>query len=297
MTSYDPKSNNWEELVGGYPIEDENIPELQATSTEPSVLMMGDLPERVDPRNHPQAGQGFLQVENQGSIGSCQGNSLTECGEFCYTLATGLVIQLSRMFAYLISQMADGIKGDRGSTLNGGTKAARDVGFCPESNAPYPSSYPGWSWVTSKMKELAAKIKLRSHAVIKTVDAAKQFLGSGLGVLQIGMGWNDYMQPDSDGCITNWRPTARMGGHAVTIVGYVLDSDVGRESGDGYWFLLKNSWGLRWGKRGYAYVSPRAMQLILGHQWTVLIGRSDMDTPTPRPIPVDFTKPSQTMYA
>lgn len=280
----------------GYAIAEERREELARTSTPAKFAMMGELPERVDPRKHKKAGLGFLKVENQGSIGSCQGNALTECGEYCYMIATGLVIQFSRMFAYLISQMYDRIKGDRGSTLDGGSKCASEVGFLLESEGPYPSKYPGWGWVTDKMKRSAARFKLKTHTIIRVEQKVRAFIGSGIGIVEIGIPWNGSCEPDKDGCITRWRG-GRGGGHAVVLCGYVPDSDVGRKSSKGYWYLLKNSWSRRWGINGYAYVDPACVESMLGDRITVFVGRSDMETPEPRPIPVDFTKPGNSMYA
>lgn len=283
--------DEFEGLAGGYLFEQEDVDAINATATEPQMLMMGELPEEVDPRRHPKYAEGFLQTENQGSIGSCQGNSLTECAEFCYMLATGLVIQFSRMFAYLVTQMYDGIRSDRGSTLSGGTKAGREVGFCPEADAPYPGRYPGWGWVTDAMRKLAAKYKLKSHSVLKTVDEVKQYLGSGIGIVQIGISWNRSMTPDRYGCIRSFSGGG--GGHAIVLCGYVTDETVGQRSSAGYWFILKNSWGRRWGLDGFAYVDPAAVRQMLGHRYSVFIGRSDMGDPKPRPISVDFTKKSR----
>lgn len=280
----------------GYAIELENREELKRTSTPATMLMMGELPERVDPRNHPLAKDGWLQVEDQGSIGSCQGNALTECAEYCYAIATGLVIQFSRMFAYLVSQMEDNIRSDSGSTLSGGARASEKVGFCPEKDAQYPSRYPGWGWVTAAMRALAEKFKLRTHTDLTTVDAVKAFIGSGIGIVQIGISWNRSMTPDANGCIRSFTGGGG-GGHSVVFCGYVTDADIGQRSTAGYWLLLKNSWNKRWGKAGYAYVDPSAVAAMLKHPHTVMIGHSDMETPTPRPIPVDFTKPGNSMYA
>ena len=286
--------SQYDHLVGGYPLDAENVEALKATSTEPKMLMMGDLPEKVDPREHPEAGNGFLQIENQGSIGSCQGNSLTECAEFCYYLAAGVVIQFSRMFAYIASQMKDGIRSDSGSTLSGGTEAAKDFGFCPESDAPYPGRYPGWGYITAKMRELAKKFTLQSHTVIRSAEQAKQYLGSGIGILQWGLSWGGSMDPDRDGCIAG-RWSAGRGGHAICLVGYVKNHPRGRTNSSGYWFLLKNSWGKRWGDNGYAYVDPAVVEASLRHRWTVLLGRSDMKVPTPRKV--DFTKENRFGFA
>jgi hypothetical protein len=273
----------------GYPIELEDRDFLKANAVEAEVLMMGELPERCDPRKSSLASQGWLKVEDQGQIGSCQGQSLTECMEFCYTVATGGVIQLSRMYAYIASQKENNIRTDSGSTLEGGTKAARK-GICTEITGPYPSRYPGWGWITSAMVEEAQRFKLESLVEMKSAEQIKQFIGSGVGIVQIGIAWGNAMTPDRDGCIRSFSPGG--GGHAVVFAGYVPDSDVGVASGSGWWALLKNSWSKRWGKEGYAYVSPRAIDQMLRHQWTSMYGRSDMRTPSPRPLPVDFTKES-----
>jgi len=278
-----------DQVNNGYPIERENQDYLRSHSIEAGLLFLGDVPERCDPRKSQLAEQGWLKVEDQGQIGSCQGQSLTECGEFCFTVATGKVTQLSRMYAYIASQMESNIRTDSGSTLEGGTKAFLK-GICTEALAPYTSRYPGWGYITEPMRAEAAKYKLKSITEIKSAEHVKEYIGSGIGIVQIGIAWGNAMNPDSQGCIRNFSPGG--GGHAVVFAGYVPDSDVGVKSSLGWWALLKNSWSSRWGKSGYAYVDPRAIDQMLRHQWTSMYGRSDMETPNPRPLPVDFTKES-----
>lgn len=274
--------------VGGYRIELEDREGIAASSTDCLFATFGDVPLRVDPRKSPLAEKGWLKVENQGQIGSCQGQSLTECAEFCWATATGgNVIQLSRMYAYLRSQQFDDIRGDSGSTLSGGTKTAKE-GICLEAIGPYTSSYPGWNWITQAMTENAKNYKLKTHSVIRSADEVRQYIGSGIGIVQIGIAWNSTMTPDSRGCIRRWSPGG--GGHAIVLCGYLPDSDVGAQSSKGWWALLKNSWGSRWGVGGYAYVDPNAINQMLSHQWTVMIGRSDMEVPGPRNI--DWVKES-----
>lgn len=278
---------NWEDYVGGYAIEQEHRQELEATSTQATYRSFSDLPERVDPRRAALFSQGLLVAPNQGPIGSCQGNALTHNFEYCYALRTGKVLQFSRMMAYIGSQIEDGIRGDSGSTLSGGTKLARK-GVCPEDVAPYPSSYPGWSYLTPAMREAAKPYTMASHTVLRTVDEVKQYIGSGIGIVQIGISWGSAMRPDSKGCIRSFNGGG--GGHSVCYAGYIPDSDVGVQSSAGYWFLLLNSWGRSWGKDGWAYVDPKSVELQLRHQWSVFIGRSDLSTPGPRNI--DWTKES-----
>jgi C1A family cysteine protease len=291
-------SIDYDKLVGGYLIDQEDRKFLSETSSPANMLMMGDTPELVDPRRHLLWDQGLLRVENQGSIGSCQGASLTENAEFCYAVLTGRVMQFSKMFSYIESQKANNIRTDSGSTLSGGTKASRESGFCPESIAPYPSRYPGWSWVTDAMKREAAKYKLQSHTEIKQEQAVRQYIGSGLGIVQIGISWNRSMTPDSNGCIRSFSAGGG-GGHAVVFCGYAPNSYVGQQSTKGYWYLLKNSWGTQWGRGGFAWVDPTAVAQMLMHQWSVFIGRSDMkgEDLNPRPLPIDLTKPGQGLHA
>lgn len=277
--------------VLGYRYDLENRQSLKAMCVEATVLMLGDLPDRVDPRKSPLATQGWLQVENQGQIRSCQGQSLTECLEYCYAIVNpGSVMQFSRMYAYLTSQMESNITGDSGSTLEGGTRAAKK-GICREEIAKYPGGYPGWNWVTQSMRDDAAKYRLQSVVEIKSAEHAKQFLGSGIGIVQLGISWNGSMNPDSRGCIRSFSGGGG-GGHAICFAGYVPDADVGQQSSAGWWLLLKNSWGKNWGDNGYAYVDPRACDQMLSHQWTSMYGRSDLEAPRVRPLPVDWTKDS-----
>lgn len=278
-------------LLGGYRFDLENKAALNAMCVEAPVLMMGDLPSRVDPRQSPLAQAGWLQVENQGSIGSCQGQSLTECLEYCYAIVNpGRVIQYSRMYAYLVSQMESNIRTDSGSTLEGGTRAALK-GICTEDIAPYTGSYPGWSWVTPAMRAMAEKHKLRAVIEMKSAEHVKQFIGSGIGIVQLGISWGNEMTPDGKGCIRSFSGRGG-GGHAIVFCGYVPDEVVGVKSSAGYWILLKNSWGTRWGVNGYAYVDPRAVDQMLTHQWTSMYGRSDLEAPLVRPLPVDWTTES-----
>lgn len=278
--------------VGGWLFLEDDFESISRTQTVYCGSALADLPDEVDPRKHPSYGSGFLRTENQGSIGSCAGNALTECAEYSWTIETGRVMQFCRMFAYLETQKKDGIRGDRGSTISGGTKVARDVGFCPEADSkPYPSRYPGHSWSTGEMREAAKRYRMGSHTVLRNPDEAKAYIGDGLGIVQIGIRWGRSMSPDSRGCISSFRVGG--GGHSVVLAGYVPDSVVGVRSGDGYWFLMKNSWGTRWGIEGWAYVAPKAVNSMMRSSYSSFVGRSDMGNPEPRPDRVDFEKMSR----
>ena len=280
------------QLVGGYALEEENHDELMATSIDP--LFADEIPHMMDPRGHELAGRGFLKMENQYRQGSCQGQALTECLEFCFGVEVGKVIQSSRQFAYLVSQKYSRITSDRGSTLSGGTYCVEKVGICDEKIGPYQSSYPGHGWLKQGMYDNAKDYKLGSHTTLRSAEEVRAYLGSGMGLVQIGIRWGRSCSPDSKGCIKSYSSSGG-GGHSVVFAGYLPDETVGVKSSRGWWGLMKNSWGSKWGDGGYAYVDPKCIDSMCKQ---TVIGRSDMITPVPKVERIlDFTVDGNSMYA
>ena len=272
----------------GYPIELEKREELMEMSPPGLFKVMADdeLPKRVDFRD-------VLQIEDQGSMGSCQGHALSTCVEGCYYIATrGTKTQLSRLFAYLGSQKIDGIMGDSGSTLHGGAKLSTGFGICPESVLPYPNPvrYPrgGHNSIPAAAWDDAKAFRVKTTKFIEEEPEVKQWLGSGAGFVELGIAWGNAMTPDSKGAIMNFRPGG--GGHAIAFTGYLPCDEVEIETPEGFVYILDNSWNRRWGINGRAYVAPRAVRQMLDHRFTTFVGLSDMVDVKPRSV--DFTKDS-----
>ena len=117
--------------------DDEDWDYIDLLPSDAAVLAMrGTYDEvRVDVRK-------VMRVENQGSVGSCQGHSLSTCCELAYYIATGDVSrQLSRAYGYYETQRIDRISGDRGSTISGGIKLATQRGVPEESLWKYSGRY------------------------------------------------------------------------------------------------------------------------------------------------------------
>lgn len=286
-------SDRW---FSGYALDKEDRAYLKSVVREmPSACKSFSIPDMVDPW---QVSPDLTPTEDQGQLGSCAGNSLSDCGEFCAHVATGEVVQFSRIFCYLGAQKMDGISGDNGSTLSGGTKLVSQYGMCLESTLPYPRSYPsgGWKSIPPQAWDEAKRFKLLGAIDINEVDAIRQFIGSGSGLIHIGIAWDSSMEP-RNGFIERFAPGSNYGGHAVCIAGYVPDEVAKKKSPEGYWLILKNSWGRRWGVNGRCYLSVKAAADMLKHKFTVMVGRSDMSVPKPRPVPVDWTKPDKGMIA
>lgn len=226
----------------------------------------GDPPAELDPR-------AWFDLHNQGSVGSCQGQSLADAVEFAHLMQTGEEVQISRAFAYLRSQEHDGLLGrDAGSTLSGGTTAARE-GIPPERAFPYVASYRSiLSTYRSARDSLPKTYRCKQAARINSYDEVLEFLQRGLGCVHIGIRWSLPNQWE----ITRY-PGARGGGHAVNLVGY-LRVDSWPSPG----ILLKNSWGSGWGRNGYALLHPTAVDQMAKAQWNVFVGRFEAES-TPAP--------------
>lgn len=229
-------------------------------------------PPEIDPRE-------WYDIHNQGSVGSCQGQSLADSGEWLHVIAKGTEIQLSRGFAYLASQEFDGIRGDLGSTLSGGTRAAAR-GLPLEASFDYTADYSDLSrrYRSQRDQLLAGDIyRFPGAAPLSSAEDCYRWLSGWLGTIQIGIAWG---LPDA------WeitRYTPGRGGHAVVIPGYLKVS--GWPMGIG--FLLKNSWGTSWGRNGWALVHPNAIDDMIRSRSNVFVARSDMMAPRPRRERID----------
>lgn len=196
-------------------------------------------PESVDVQWH--------HTENQGSIGSCQGNDLSSCLERLEFVSKKAVVQLSRIFAYLATQKIDGLLGaDNGSTISGGGKLATTVGCCPEDLTGYPKSYPG----SADRQKILSQANYDAGAPFKAMslwkvprdpDEAKNWIGGG-GAISIGIRWPGI---PNDRVIRSYHGGS--GGHAQAVLGYDADSLIAVNSwGDGAYRILNAAWVQMW---------------------------------------------------
>lgn len=263
------------DYTGGWRIDLEDADAIRATASQIPPMAF-TAPEQVDPRP-------FVKVEHQASVGSCQGHSLSTIVEHCYRIDSGgKDVQLSRAMAYRATQLIDRIEGDRGSTINGGVKLAKEKGVCTEDLWPYRNRYPrnpprGVSW--DEVYEDAEDYRIAKHSVMQSYADVFAWLASGAGGVHIGIRWS----LPSAGVVDSYRNSG--GGHAVALLGYTTRKDPdGRK-----YILLCNSWGTRWGNNGWCEVAPRAIEQMLRARYTVMVGLTDLVGIEPRPIPVDYT--------
>jgi len=187
------------------------------------------------------------KTENQGPIGSCQGNGLASILERL-AFVRGQKIQLSRIFAYLASQKIDGLLGsDNGSTISAGGKLALSTGCPLESLTGYPPRYPGRSDISKILSSAnyAAGEEYKAKSIWKVprnVDECLDFIGGGGGI-SIGIAWNSGVIP-SDRIIKRFGPSGRTGGHAMAVLGYTSGGNIiaANSHGDGRYEWTPEAW-------------------------------------------------------
>lgn len=213
------------------------------------------------------------KTENQGPIGSCQGNGLSSCIERVEHVAQKPTVQLSRIFAYLATQKLDGLLGsDRGSTISGGAKLAKNTGVCPEDKTGYPRSYPGAAArqeILSTENYAAASLhKVASlWSAPEDPDEARNWIGGG-GAISLGIVWPGI---PSDRIIR--RFSGGSGGHAVAVLGY-----------DATYLVAVNSWG-----DGPFKITNDAWRSMMRHSYTAAIGLAGDDEPQPKPVNIHLS--------
>ena len=138
-------------------------------------------------------------------------------------------------------------------------EAAQRYAMVPESVWPYSSSAPKSDLSAAKTARMRdwQELDLDHLEVIKS-------LREGYPVV-IAMGVNRSLMNPSSGGIVRAGAASGGAGHAITIVGAIIDQHV---PGGGY-YVIKNSWGSDYGDKGYAYVAFDYCEYTYCYVWKV----------------------------
>ena len=215
------------------------------------------LPKKVDLR------AGCSEIEYQGKLGSCTAQALAGNLEFLDKKIDGLYADVSRLFIYYNERaVEDTVEYDAGASLRDGIKTLKDDGACHEETWPYVISRfdrkpPPGCYLEAK------KHRIESYHRLNAMSDLLACLAEGYPFV---FGFTVYESFES----AEVRRTgiARMpkkketviGGHAVMAVGY---DQAGNR------FLVRNSWGKRWGMEGYFTMPFEYLETIAADFWTI----------------------------
>lgn len=187
-------------------------------------------------------------IYDQDGTNSCVGNSVAavcHANELAQQAKSKPTIP-SRLFIYYNARKAIGEERmDNGATIRDAVKSLRRYGFCPEAWWPFRADIvtktpPKKDYDIAK-KEIInqyARVAQDANAIEATL-AQKRFIVFGFAVYDNLLSG----QVARSGTLTLPLSNERLlGGHAVVLVGYDRAART---------FLVRNSWGINWGKQGY----------------------------------------------
>ena len=214
-------------------------------STKPAVL-----PPSVDLRSL------CSPVVDQGELGSCTANAwVSGLREFMVLKSQKPLTRLSRLFLYYEERKEDNtVQEDAGANLKDGGDCLTNYGVCTENLDPYDITTFTKPPSSVALAEAPA-YKITKYMQITSLPAIKACLAQGYPVV---MGMNVYNQMQSQQAATSGivscprQGEQPLGGHAVTIVGYVDNPITNPKAWKGGGYLwVRNSWGTNWGLGGY----------------------------------------------
>jgi len=247
---------------------------MKKVSRKNSRLGFGWMPDLPDNRDHlysaPLAKLRVLpakadlhrrcpKVYNQGQIGSCTANAIAAAIEFDRKKQKLSDFIPSRLFIYYNERSIEhSVPLDNGAQIRDGIKSVAKQGACPETEWTYDDTpadpntnlWPADAKPRQKPPASCYKDakKFRTVSYQRVDRALSQMKGCLADGFPFVFGFTVYDSFESaevarTGELQMPAPGEKVvGGHAVLAVGY--DDTIAR-------FMVRNSWGASWGKRGY----------------------------------------------
>jgi len=222
--------------------------------------------DKIDTRDHPYQLTNTAQsnvvdlrqycssIEDQGNLGSCTGNAIAGAIELLHK-RQNRTLDISRLFIYYYERMFIGtVNYDSGAYIRDGIKACYTYGAPTENLWPYNiSKFKMQPHKTAIVDALKRKVTSYQRAI-----DFNQVIDSITSGYPVTIGFNVYSSFDSPTVAKtgimpypNVNKERLLGGHAVLLVGYNKDNNT---------FIARNSWGTRWGDKGYFYMPFQVIQ-------------------------------------
>jgi len=239
---------------------------------------LGWLPDKEDPRDFKyQAPKAFFRrlpktgdissslpaIYQQGFLGSCVGNAVA-----AQVATSHIVFKLpdpvpSRLFIYYNARFMEGtVREDAGCQIRNAIKSVNKQGVCPESLWQYDitkfATRPPQSCYDAALKD-----KVVSYHRVFGLTSMKACITEGFP-FSIGVRVYENFPMDTITGIIPMPLGEEIGGHAMLVVGY---SDIAKM------FLVRNSWGVEWGIKGYGVIPYNYISnpLLASDFWTIRV--------------------------
>jgi len=186
-------------------------------------------------------------VYDQGQLGSCTANAIAAAIQFDQMKQQlAQIFTPSRLFIYYNERVIEHtVASDSGAQIRDGIKSVAKQGDCPETE---------WPYVITKFKTRPSKncyadaLQYKAVSYQRLTPALSQLKGCLTSGYPFVFGFTVYESFESAQVAKTGHASlpksgeASIGGHAVMCVGY----DDAKQ-----WFIVRNSWGPKWGMKGY----------------------------------------------
>lgn len=225
----------------------------------------------------------FSPIENQGQLGSCTQNAAAGLVEYFERKVYGRYINHSRLFGYWTTRKLMGLTGDSGASLRDTMKAMALFGLPPENHWRYvPADFD--KEPTAFVYALAQNFQAAEYYRLDTPGTSpadllmriKANLSAGLPSM---FGFSVYSSIEQANTTGGDIPFPAFsdrleGGHAICVAGFDDTREI-RNTIDGSLtigaFLIRNSWGIGWGTRGYGWLPYKYVESGLALDWWSLV--------------------------
>lgn len=202
----------------------------------------------------------FSSIKDQGQQGSCLSFTLTSIFEYMMKLNMQEDCDLSEAFLYYNARYLDqagdvNVNVDNGSRFKPSMDSLTKYGIALEKYWPYSEGAYSTKPTEEAYKDAESRKLIKALNVNKTSDAIKSALSDGYPVAAcftlcpsfysagayISMPTDEEFEALKNG----ENPETKHSSHAMAIVGFSDEMKM---------FLVRNSWGVNWGDKGYCYI-------------------------------------------